>query len=281
MINRSHIRKFLAVVDAGSFTQAAARIRITQPTLSSGIAELERLVGSTLFLRERKQVRLTEAGGRFLPVAREIERNFRQVDALGKTGGDSWPDLRLGAIRSVAAGTLAQVVTALGERFSIEIVEGTDAELRNSLASGRIQGALTLLRPGESEGGAISLIEEPYVMLVAETHRLAGAEIVDPEDLASEIMIARRSCELLEATSRFFTQRGIRPRFSLRSESEERCLEMVGAGMGVTTAPLSLARKGIIPVRVQGYEFKREIGILGDPAMREAWDREGVLPFDL
>ena len=48
MIKRSHLRQFLAVVDAGSFTQAATRMRLTQPTLSLGIAELERLVGAQL-----------------------------------------------------------------------------------------------------------------------------------------------------------------------------------------------------------------------------------------
>ena len=44
MIKRNHIRHFLAVADTGSFAQAAARLHITQPTLSVGIAELERLV---------------------------------------------------------------------------------------------------------------------------------------------------------------------------------------------------------------------------------------------
>lgn len=65
MIKRAHIRQFLAVVDAGGFTQAALRIRVTQPALSAGIAELERLVGTRLFLRNRRQIRLTEAGGAF------------------------------------------------------------------------------------------------------------------------------------------------------------------------------------------------------------------------
>ena len=68
MIKRSHVRQFLAVVDAGSFTQAAARMRVTQPTLSLGIADLERLVGAQLIVRDRRHLRLTEAGGRFLPV---------------------------------------------------------------------------------------------------------------------------------------------------------------------------------------------------------------------
>ena len=52
-----------------------------------------------------------------------------------------------------------------------------------------------------------------------------------PEELAAEVMIARRSCEILEQTRRFFTRHQVRPRFSLPSESDERCLQMVAAGL--------------------------------------------------
>ena len=61
MIKRNHIRHFLSIADAGSFAQAAARLHITQPTLSAGIADLERLTGARLFVRDRRHVRLTAA----------------------------------------------------------------------------------------------------------------------------------------------------------------------------------------------------------------------------
>src|SRR3546814_15107498 len=59
--------------------------RVTQPALSTGVAELERLVGTQLFIRSRRQIRLTEAGGRFLPIARELERGFRAADGFGRS----------------------------------------------------------------------------------------------------------------------------------------------------------------------------------------------------
>ncbi|MDM8010553.1 MAG: LysR family transcriptional regulator, partial [Parasphingorhabdus sp.] len=49
MLTRQQIRQFLAVVDTGSFTRAAEAIGVTQPTLSSGIRELETHVGASLF----------------------------------------------------------------------------------------------------------------------------------------------------------------------------------------------------------------------------------------
>lgn len=275
MIKRSHIRAFLAVVEAGSFTHGATRVRVTQPTLSATIADLERLVGSALFIRHRRQVRLTDAGGRFLPVARDLERGFRAADNFGREGGDDWPNLKLGTIRSVSGAMLQSLGRALAGNFGIELVEGSDSELRAALGSGRLHAALTLLRPGEAGPHIRPLLAEPYRMLVATDHRLAGGEEVAPDELAAEIMIARRSCELLDVTSRFFSRRGVRPRFALRSDSDDRCLRMVAAGIGITTAPLSLAIAGTVPVRVTGYDFSRELGLvvdadwLGEPDVAE------------
>src|SRR3546814_18897196 len=99
-------------------------------------------------------------------------------------------------------------------------------------------------------------------MLIAADHPLAGRGQVTPEELAAETMIARRSCEFLDATSRFFTQHRVRPRFALRSDSDDRCIRMVAAGIGITTAPLSLAIEGVVSLRVAGYDFRRPLGLL-------------------
>ena len=56
MITRTQIRQFLAVVDGGSFTRAAELINVTQPTLSTGVAELEKHLGTKLFIREKRRI---------------------------------------------------------------------------------------------------------------------------------------------------------------------------------------------------------------------------------
>jgi DNA-binding transcriptional LysR family regulator len=266
MIKRSHIRQFLAVVDAGSFTRAAQQIRVTQPALSTGIADLERLVGAPLFIRNRRQIRLTEAGGRFLPIARDLERGFRSADGFGRAEESDKPVLKLGTIRSVPGDFFQAIAAILSRDFALEIVENSDSELRAAVHGGRLNIALVPLRQGEREPNVVPLYEEPFVMLVAANHPLAGQDEVGPEELATETMIARRSCELLDTTSRFFTRHRVRPRFALRSDSDDRCLRMVAAGVGITTAPASLAIDGIVPIKVIGYDFRRELGLLLDPA---------------
>ena len=276
MIKRHHIRQFLGVADAGSFVQAAARLHITQPSLSAGIAELERLVGTRLFVRNRRLVRLTEAGGTFLPIARDLERGFRAADSFGRGVVPDWPTLRLGTIRTIAAPDLRAVIEPLMGAYGVEVIEGSDHDLRGNLASGRIACALTLLRDVEHGLVAYPLWDEPYRMFVPAGHRLAHGGMVAPEDLASEIMIARRACEVLEDTSRFFTSAGVRPRFALRSESDERCMAMVAAGLGITTAPISLAIAGTVAIDVAGYAFARKVGLLCDPSFGQDLAARGL-----
>lgn len=261
MLKRAHIRQFLAVVDAGSFTQAAARVRVTQPTLSVGIAELEKEVGAKLFIRDRKHVRITEAGARLLPIARQLEQGFRAAESLNARSETPWPSIRLGLLKSLV-GPMAQKFVASMTDFELEIIEGSNHELRSALSSGRIDAAITLLRSDDPTDHSHVLFSEPYVMLVADAHPLAGHSDVPPEMFSREIMIARRSCERLQDTSRFFTRNGVRPRFALRSENDDLCLRMVATGLGITTAPLSMQIEGTTPVTIQGYDFSRTIGLV-------------------
>ena len=271
MIKRAHVRQFLALVDTGGFTAAATKLGLTQPTLSNGITELERLIGTPLFVRERRNIRLTEAGGRLLPIARNLERGFRLADGINRSAQPAWPDLRLGMIRSIAPAMFRRILAAPGPEVQIELTEGSDADLRAALAATRIDIAVTLLRPGEAGAHVAPLLSEGYAMMVPAAHPLSARGRVRPDELARDIMIARRACEVLQETSRFFTQAGVRPRFALRSDSDERCMAMVAAGQGITTAPLSFAAPGICPVAIDGYDLRRTVGLL----CRAEWLDEG------
>jgi DNA-binding transcriptional LysR family regulator len=67
-----HLRYFAAVADAGTFTRAAERLFIAQPTLSQQIRRLEQAVGTPLLVRRRDGVRLTAAGAELLDVSRDV-----------------------------------------------------------------------------------------------------------------------------------------------------------------------------------------------------------------
>ncbi len=265
MISRTHLRQFLAVVDTGSFTRAASRINVAQPTLSAGIAELERQLGTRLFIREKRRIRLTEAANRLLPFARNIERDFR----LAETSAASLPvpvrPIRLGVLESIATPMLEAAIAAYHGDEPVELVEGSERDLLGQLSTGGLDLALTLLRPGDARHAQVALFSEPYRVALPKDHALAGRERIEASEIAGETMIARRGCELLAETSRFFTERGVRPPFSLRSANDDRVMAMVRAGLGITVAPRSLGGPGIAMPALAGFDHDRSIGLLLGP----------------
>jgi DNA-binding transcriptional LysR family regulator len=261
MLSRTQIRQFLAVVDTGSFTRAANALYIAQPSLSAGIAELERQLGTRLFVRERRRIRLTNAGNALLPLARSIERSFHQAEA--KVGSLPVPirPIRLGVLEAVSTSWLERAMQSYRGIEPIELSEGSQRELQSALINGSLDLAMMLVEEGQALECQV-LIEEEYCLALAADHELASATLIEAAQVADETMLARRSCEILSETSRFFTDRGVRPRFALRSGNDERVLAMVRAGLGVTVAPRSLGGPGIAMVPIAEFGLSRRLGIV-------------------
>lgn len=266
MLSRVQLRQFLAVVDTGSFTRAAHALNIAQPSLSGGIAELERHLGTRLFVRERRRIQLTEAGNALLPLARSIEREFHEAESrVGNLPVPARP-LRLGLLESISTRWLEAALSVYDGAEPLELVEGGERELQAALATGSIDLALTLVR----EDDPAALLHEDYCLALPADHPLAGSAAVTPQAVAGDTMIARRACELLAETSRFFTERGVRPRVALRSANDDRVMAAVRARLGVTVAPRSLGGNGVIMVKLQGFARRRAIGLVQGAHPRES-----------
>jgi len=262
MLDRYLIRYFLAIVDRGNFSRAAAHCNVSQPTLSIGVAKLERALGKQLFVRSSQRVELTDAGTRFLIHARRIEREFNEVwQAMGLATPER-PVLRLGVLASVPGSLIAACVaeTRPARNFRFELLFGSERELVNQLARGRIDIALTLVGRGADRFLEIPIATEGYAMAMSSQHSLAQSVEIAPEQLANEVMIVRRHCEALSDTSRFFTEKGVRPHFAFRSTNDERVLQLVGAGLGVTVMPRCYRYEGVVRPGLAGFEMKRTLG---------------------
>ncbi len=272
MIDRYLLRYFLAVVDHGNFSRAAAQCNVSQPTLSVGIAKLERSVEAMLFHRSNQRVQLTEAGTRFLTHARRIEREFNLAHQA-MSGSAPETVLRLGMLQSVAGSLIASAFAASGMRGAqVEIVTGNERELLGQLSRGRLDISLTLLRPGGGRFLEEPLVEEGYGIVLPKAHALAGRAQLAAEELANETMIVRRHCDALSETSRHFLERGVRPHFALRSTNDERVVQMVAAGLGITVMPCSYATAGISWVPLAGFDLRRTIGFQYGPDSEHARD---------
>jgi DNA-binding transcriptional LysR family regulator len=258
------IRYFMAVAEFGNFSRAAGRMNVTQPTLSAGIAKLETQLGQRLFERDKRRVSLTPSGSRFLLHAHRIARDYEAAlrDISKATPRQT---LRVGVLSTIPTAALERVVAhhrTLDSIEELEIIDGGEREIRSWLDDERIDLALTTLRPGAKEIRQEILSRETYVLMTARQHRLAQAKIVRGEELAEDAMIIRRHCEVLAATSRYFTQRGVRPNFGIKTTNDDRAMAMVRAGLGVTVAPESFRDADIRQVKLQDFDLYREIGLV-------------------
>lgn len=264
MIDQYQLRYFLAVAETGSFSRAAKRVSVTQPSLSAGIAKLERELGARLFDRDRQGVALTPAGSRFLVRARRIAAEYEH--ALVELSEVSDPTLLrigvLGTIPTPMIEDLLQQHRALGSGEALEVLDGSERDIAERLERGRIDVALTVVRPQHARFHPEVLARERYMMVLPLDHPLADKDEVMAEKLARDRMALRRHCEALPEINRFFIARGVRPRFVLKTTSDERVLAVVRAGAGVGMMPECFAEPAVRFVPVKDFELTRDVGLL-------------------
>lgn len=264
MMERYLLRYFLNVIDQGNFSKAAERCNVSQPTLSVGIAKLEATLGKPLFLRTNRRVELTEAGARLAPLARRIEAEFGHAERE-VSESNIQTTLRIGILTTTAPQWTEEFLNRMikhPSRERVELVEGRERDLLERLGSGRIDVALSIIRDEQVRFEQHPLFSEGYSLALSRRHKLADRDVIAAEELSSEPMIARRQCEILTETSRFFTARGVRPFFPARTSSESRAMSYVRAGLGITVMPDSYSDPEIARPKLDGFATTRTLGLI-------------------
>lgn len=281
MFELYQLRYFIAIVETGTFTKAAERSCVTQPTLSAGIKKLEEQLGTRLFHRTSRRVFLSEAGTVFLERARAIlyECN-RAARELSHT--EAPKVLRLGIVRTipiVLVSKLLEDFRAQDAGAAIELFEGSEQEVANRLANGGSDVAITLLRDDMGPANVLPLFEEGYALALSDRHPLARRKSIAGAELANDSMVVRTGCEVLSETSRYFTDRNVRPRLVYRTNNDERALEMIRVGLGVTVMPESYRWDGVARVPLEGFGLRRSIALVAPPHAPAEENRNLIATF--
>jgi len=189
-----HLRYLVAVADAGTFTDAAERMFIAQPTLSQQIRRLEEMVGTPLLQRRREGVRLTGAGSVLLEASRAVLSLLDHgVDRARQAAGLGRPRLRFmlppylpDALTVEAASRLHATATAAG--VDVEWIEAAlDAEFSPVRQRRADAGLGWLIAPGRELPGSLEVMSlgnfEPEVWLHA-AHPAARRGVIGLDELA-------------------------------------------------------------------------------------------------
>lgn len=191
-IELRHLRYFLAVAETAHFTRAAAKLHVSQPTLSQQIRQLEAQMNLELFDRVGKRVRLTAAGETLLPHARRVLRELEDAQAaLGELHNLSRGLLRVGIVQTVNVCVIPEIVARFSEAhpgIQVECGEMAVADIESELESGRLDLGISFLPPGRKALAGERLFTEELVAVVAEAHPLAKRRTLRVCDLGSQPM---------------------------------------------------------------------------------------------
>lgn len=255
------VRYFVAVAEAGSFSEGARRAFVTQPTLSAAIAALEAELGFALLERHARGVRLTPKGEEALETSRSILREAERLKAA--SGGKPPPGrpLRLGILPTIAPGFVAQCIgrlRALEPGRSWRTEDAPLAKLQERLASGRYDVILSALGPAARGHRQLELAADRQALAVSARAFPRGP--VSPELLAGQPLIVRVHCEHLQSASRILDAWKVRPRVVAQTDSDARALAMVAAGLGFCLMPDSFEHPEVRMLRSEGVELTRRLG---------------------
>lgn len=234
------LRYFVAVAEAGSFTRAAAREGVTQPSLSQQILELEAELDARLFDRLGRKVVLTAAGEQLLPHARAVLAAVADAERSVRAGTGG--ELRAGAIPTIAPYLLPGVTRRLLERHpetKLRLLEDRTERLLDAIRLGELDVGVMALPVRDDRLHVERLFAEPLLVAVPAGHRLAAKEVVRFGELAEEPFLLLDDLHCFGDQVLSLCRRGGRfePRVACKGEQIGTLLALVAGGVGVTVVP--------------------------------------------
>ena len=269
MLERIHLSIIQEVEKQGSLTAAAGALFLTQSALSHSMKKLEQQLGTDVWLREGRSLRLTQAGQYLLAVANRVlpqltlaEDRLRQF-AQGERGA-----LRIGMECHPCYQWLLKIVSPY-----LKAWPDVDVDVKQKFQFGGI-GALfgyeidllvtpdPLFKPG--------LVFEPVfdyeqVLVVAGDHSLAKARYVEPRQLDREVLITYPvPIDRLDIYNLFLSPAGVAPRRHKPIEDTDIMMQMVASGRGVAALPRWLVREyagrmPVVPVKLGPKGIAKQI----------------------
>jgi len=269
MIERSHLAIIREVDRQGSLTAAAEVLFLSQSALSHTIKKLEQSIGTPVWQRDGRNLRLTQAGNYLLKVAnRLLPQLDRAEERLGQYSKGERGILRIGMECHPCYQWLLKIVAPYLTQWP-----DVDVDVKQKFQFGGI-GALfayeidllvtpdPLYKPGlEFE----PVFDYEQVLVVNKGHHLAKEKYVVPEQLSDEILITYPvEIDRLDIYNQFLQPAGITPKKHKAIETTDIMLQMVASGRGIAALPRWLVEEyavdlDLVPVQLGAKGIAKQI----------------------
>jgi len=231
---------FFEVARQGSITTAAKQLRVSQPTVTGRIRQLEDLYGVELFHRRASRVDLSDVGVALMPIVEQLVQQEGSADFLLRNAGD----LRFGSLRIGATGPyyILRSVAAFRERYpaiEISIDIGNSQQMLDALFEYRIDAAVSSHPVDDPRLARVQLASDPLVVVVPRGHPLARLARVELGELAACHLLMREHGSMTrKATETALAEAGLDLPPHTVIGSREAIYEAIRQGLGASVVPL-------------------------------------------
>lgn len=254
--NTKFMESALALSEELHFTRAAQKIHISQPTLTRNIAELEDALGFRLFVRDRKNVKLNDAGRAYVEQARLAllygERAFQSARAVMQDA-----DVVLNVGRTPYAdpfliSTLLSIQLPSFRRLKIELSSQYSCDLVHELLAGGLDLAIATEPPRSPLLTMVKVAEAPFYIAMSEQNELASRPFITFDEMGGRwwILFERRlHPPVYDSVMRLARKRKVTPAKIQHITAPEEAFPFVAEGLCVAflvkAGALLMARNGV------------------------------------
>lgn len=277
----AQLKTFLEVARQKSFSRAAHRLMVTQPSVSAQIRSLETFLGYRLFERGGGKVTLTAAGRLFEPYAEDSLSRLNHLQlALGDLERSPRGTLTVSANDSTALYVLPSFFSKFKRqhpRVALEVVRAPRSQTLELVLSREVDFGIVSLPVKDPRLHVEVVHHDELVLVVPNTHSFATRECIPVEELAGAKLLMIKQGRRREELDQLFAQNKISPRIAMELDSHELLKRLILAQIGIGFLPrinvLDEIRSGqLAAVTLKDLTLSRDLGLIfrNDRALNRA-----------
>lgn len=243
-MNLNHLSYFRVLAKLEHYTQAAEELSITQPSLSHAMSALERDLGTYLFEKQGRNIKLTKLGKIYFEYVEkalsELERGEKRIKELTNV---STGTIELGYIYTLGPNFVPKLIkkfTSIEKNKDIKFLfgQGTTKSLINDLKEERYDMVFCSLMENEPEIDFMPIAKEELVVIVSNEHPLAKRDFIDLSEVGDYPFIGfSEKSGIRSLISELFTKVNITPNIICEVEEDNAVAGLVEINYGIAVVP--------------------------------------------
>ncbi|MBJ6137760.1 LysR family transcriptional regulator [Marinobacter litoralis] len=267
-MDANSLKAFLTIVDQGSFSDAAETLHLTQPAVSKRLATLEQQLNAKLVDRGHREIRLTEAGARLLPHARQILDDIHNAKAaLTSDDGTITGELNIIASHHIGLHHLPNWLRRFAKQYpevsiNLQFME-SDAAYSQMLKRNAELAFVTLSDSMESQFRVYQQWPDPMAFVTGTDHELTAEKTTTLKELAKyPALLPDTTTATYRTVSRLFLEANLPLKQQIPTNYLETIKMMTSVGLGWSVLPLSMVDQSLHTLHT-GFSVSRVLGAVG------------------